>query len=144
MLLKSAFRIISTMKPQTILALGALSAFLAVGFGAFGAHGLEPILSESQLGTYHTAVDYQFYHALALVAVAAISFQFTNAAALKWVTILFIAGTVLFSGSLYLLVFTSAKYLGIVTPVGGLAFLTGWLLLVWASFTQLTPDDDGN
>lgn len=125
------------MKPQTILAIGALSAFFAVGFGAFGAHGLKTVLTEAQLGTYNTAVEYQFYHALALVLVAAIGFQFPHVKALKWAAALFTAGIVLFSGSLYLLAFSDIKILGAVTPFGGLAFLVGWLALTFAAFRQL-------
>ncbi|MDF1644829.1 MAG: DUF423 domain-containing protein [Pseudomonadales bacterium] len=125
------------MKPQTILFVGAIFVFIAVGLGAFGAHGLKTILTEAQLSTYQTAVEYQFYHALALLLVAIISFQFPAATALKWVGILFITGIVLFSGSLYLLVFTATKILGAVTPLGGLAFLAGWLLLSFVALKQL-------
>lgn len=125
------------MKSQTILAIGALSAFMAVALGAFGAHGLKTILTEAQLGTYQTAVEYQFYHALALLLVAAISFQFPAATALKWAGILFMTGIILFSGSLYLLVFTDIKILGAITPLGGLAFLAGWLFLTFAALKQL-------
>ena len=125
------------MKPQTILALGALSAFAAVGLGAFGAHGLKSILTVSQLGTYQTAVEYQFYHALALVMVAAIGFQFPLATGLKWTAVLFVTGIILFSGSLYLLVFTNIKILGAVTPLGGLAFLAGWSCLTFSAIKQL-------
>jgi uncharacterized membrane protein YgdD (TMEM256/DUF423 family) len=125
------------MKPQTILFVGAISAFIAVGLGAFGAHGLKTILTEAQLITYQTAVEYQFYHAIALLLVAVISFQFPAATTLTWVSILFITGIVLFSGSLYLLVFTGTKILGAITPLGGLAFLVGWLLLSFAALKQL-------
>ncbi|MBL4584799.1 MAG: DUF423 domain-containing protein [Pseudomonadales bacterium] len=125
------------MKPQTILAAGAVFAFIAVGLGAFGAHGLKTVLSVAQLGTYQTAVEYQFYHALALLLVAGIGFQFPQASGLKWAAVLFVAGTVLFSGSLYALVFTGIKILGAVTPLGGLCFLAGWLVLAFAALKQL-------
>lgn len=125
------------MKPQTILAIGALSAFVAVGLGAFGAHGLQTMVTEAQLGTYRTAVEYQFYHALALVLVAIVNFQFPHASALKWAGLLFLAGMVLFSGSLYLLIFSGAKIFAVLTPLGGLSFLAGWLSLTYAALKQL-------
>ena len=125
------------MKPQTILAIGAFTAFTAVGLGAFGAHGLKTILTLAQLGTYQTAVEYQFYHALALLIVASIGFQYPRAKGLKWAAVLFLIGIVLFSGSLYLLVFTQIKILGAVTPLGGLAFLAGWLCLTFSALKQL-------
>ena len=112
---------------------GALSAFGAVAAGAFGAHALKTRLSTELLAVFETAARYQMYHALALIAVAwAMSRWATpQLRAAGW---LFLAGTILFSGSLYLLALTGARGLGAVTPFGGLCFLAGWLLLavgVW-------------
>jgi uncharacterized membrane protein YgdD (TMEM256/DUF423 family) len=106
---------------------GALSGFLAVAAGAFGAHALRPKLSPEQLNVFETAARYQMYHALALLVVA-------WAAGHRPVQVsgwLFIAGTVLFCGSLYALALTGIRWLGAITPVGGVAFLLGWLFLAW-------------
>ena len=109
---------------------GALSAFIAVGAGAFGAHGLKHRLSPDMLAVFDIAVRYQMSHALALLAVAWAVTRWpgtpVNASGM-----LFIAGTLIFSGSLYILSMTGIKWLGAITPIGGLAFLAGWLCLVW-------------
>lgn len=107
---------------------GAISGFLAVAAGAFGAHALRAQLAPGQLLTFETAARYQMYHALALLAVAWASTRWPGlpVRAAGW---LFIGGTVLFSGSLYILALTGARWLGAVTPLGGLLFLAGWLSL---------------
>lgn len=107
---------------------GALSAFVAVAAGAFGAHALRARLSPDLLAVFETGVRYQMYHALALFAVAWASNHWpgTPTRAAGW---LFIAGTVLFSGSLYLLSLTGSRWLGAITPLGGLTFLCGWAAL---------------
>jgi uncharacterized membrane protein YgdD (TMEM256/DUF423 family) len=113
-------------------ALGAASALVAVAAGAFGAHGLKARLSPEMLAVFETGARYQMYHALALVAAAWASARWPGAAA-TWAGGLFVAGTVLFSGSLYALAITGVRWLGAVTPVGGVAFLAGWAALAWAA-----------
>lgn len=110
--------------------LGAISAFVAVGLGAFAAHGLRGRLSAEMLNVFETGVRYQMYHALALLAVAWATTRGSAApvVAAGW---LFCAGTVIFSGSLYALSVTGQRWLGAITPLGGLAFLAGWLALAW-------------
>ncbi|MXY88987.1 MAG: DUF423 domain-containing protein [Gammaproteobacteria bacterium] len=112
-----------------LLLLAAINGFLAVALGAFGAHGLSARLTADLMATYQTAVQYHFYHALALFGVALLSSQFPAAALPRASGYLFLAGIVLFSGSLYLLALTGARWLGAVAPVGGLGFLAGWLCL---------------
>ncbi len=110
---------------RTFLALGAALAFVAVAAGAFGAHGLREKLTPEMLSVYEIAVRYQMYHALALFAVALFSSRFpgTLIHLAGW---MFVAGIAVFSGSLYLLALTGARWLGVITPLGGLAFLVGW------------------
>ena len=110
--------------------LGAASAFIAVALGAFAAHGLKARLGADLLAAFETGVRYQMFHALALLAVAWACTRWPGAlvTASGW---LFVAGTVLFSGSLYALALSGMRGLGIVTPFGGLAFLAGWLCLAW-------------
>jgi len=114
---------------RLFLALAAASGFLAVGAGAFGAHGLRTRLGPELLAVFEVAARYQMVHALALfgVAWAASRWPGRMVRASGW---FFVAGTVLFSGSLYLLCLTGARWLGAVTPLGGLAFLAGWACLV--------------
>jgi len=117
---------------QLFLTSGSIFAFLAVTAGAFGAHFLKQRLSIESLAVYETAVRYQMYHALALILVAYGMHTFSSPWLLAsgW---FFIAGTLLFSGSLYLLVFSNTKAWGMLTPVGGLFFLLGWLAFCVAS-----------
>jgi uncharacterized membrane protein YgdD (TMEM256/DUF423 family) len=117
---------------RTFLALGALSAGLAVVAGAFGAHGLRGRLSPDMMAVFETAARYHMYHALALLAVAVVAGRLTGRGALLagW---LFVAGTLLFSGSLYLLALGGPRWLGAVTPLGGLCFIVGWLALAWSA-----------
>lgn len=118
---------------RVFFALGCVSGFLAVGLGAFGAHALKARLSPELLATFEVGVRYQMYHALALLAVgwAATRWPGTAVNASGW---LFVAGTVIFSGSLYALSLTGLRWLGAITPIGGAAFLAGWLCLAWASW----------
>src|SRR5512145_1318585 len=111
---------------------GSISAFIAVGAGAFGAHALRARLAPDLLAVFETGSRYQMYHALALfaVAMAAARWPLATVRAAGW---LFIAGTLLFSGSLYALALTGMRSLGSVTPVGGLCFLAGWLALAYAA-----------
>ncbi len=108
--------------------IGAASGFIAVAAGAFGAHALKARLSPEMLAAFETGARYQMFHALALLAVAWVAAQSPSraASASGWC---FIAGTALFSGSLYLLALSGARGFGAITPFGGVLFLAGWLLL---------------
>ncbi len=109
---------------------GSISALIAVVLGAFGAHGLKGRLTTEMLNAFEVGVRYQMYHALALLAVAWALSRWPRAevTAAGW---LFVAGTIIFSGSLYLLSLTGVRWIGAITPIGGVAFLLGWLSLVW-------------
>jgi len=113
--------------------LGCLSAFLAVALGAFGAHALKARLAADMLAVFEVGVRYQMAHALALLAVgwACTRWPGGTVTTSGW---LFVAGTVLFSGSLYVLALTGARWLGAVTPIGGVAWLAAWLCLAWAAW----------
>lgn len=112
---------------------GALSALISVAAGAFGAHALKQRLPADLLAIFETAARYQMYHALALCLVGVLALRSPSGmlAASGW---LFLAGTLLFSGSLYVLALSGVRWLGAVTPLGGLCFMAGWLLLAIAAF----------
>jgi uncharacterized membrane protein YgdD (TMEM256/DUF423 family) len=114
---------------------GAFSGFLAVALGAFAAHGLKARLSPELVATFEVGVRYHVYHALALLGAAWACTRWPGTAALAagW---LFIAGTLVFSGSLYLLALTGARWLGAITPFGGLALLAGWACLAVAAWPR--------
>ncbi len=111
---------------RTFLIVAAISGFLAVVFGAFGSHGLQGNIAERLFSAYKTGVDYQFYHTLALLCVALL-LLWKPLPQLQWAGYFFIAGIVLFSGSLYLMALGGPKWLGPITPVGGVCFMLGWL-----------------
>jgi uncharacterized membrane protein YgdD (TMEM256/DUF423 family) len=111
------------------LFLGAISAMLGVGMGAFGAHGLKAVLSPDMMAVYQTGVTYQMWHALGLIAVAMLRHQNPVSRLLACAGWLLFIGILLFSGSLYLLVLLDLKWLGMVTPFGGLSFMAAWLLI---------------
>jgi uncharacterized membrane protein YgdD (TMEM256/DUF423 family) len=121
---------------RKFLMLGSANAFLAVALGAFGAHVLKERLSSDMLAVFQTGVQYQMYHALALILVAILSKQLPNNLAFGWSGWLFFVGIVLFSGSLYALSLSGVTILGAITPLGGLAFLAGWFKLVWGAYKQ--------
>ena len=116
---------------------GAILGLLGVAIGAFGAHALRTMLEASgRTATFETAVKYQFYHALALVLIGILLNLFnsnpTMVRLLNWSGYSFLGGVLIFSGSLYILCFTGVTWLGAVTPLGGLAMIVGWALLLWA------------
>ncbi len=117
---------------KTYLLIAALNGFLAVALGAFGAHGLKQKLSADMLAVYHTGVQYHFYHTFALFGVALLMLQLPQSAALRWSALLFVVGIAIFSGSLYVLAITGVRWLGAITPLGGVAFLAGWMALAMA------------
>jgi uncharacterized membrane protein YgdD (TMEM256/DUF423 family) len=112
--------------------LGSLAAFLGVGAGAFGAHALKHKLGAEMLGIFEVGVRYQMYHALALLIVAWACgvFSVSLVASAGW---LFVVGTLIFSGSLYILALSGVRAWGAVTPIGGVLLLIGWLLLLLAA-----------
>ena len=116
---------------RLFLLLVALGGFFSVALGAFAAHGLKAILSPGLLQTFQTGVDYQALHSLALLAVGLLLRE-EGASALRLAGWSFASGILVFSGSLYLLALTDARWLGAVTPFGGVAFLLGWAALAWA------------
>jgi uncharacterized membrane protein YgdD (TMEM256/DUF423 family) len=117
---------------KKFIAIGACIGAVAVILGAFGAHALKAILSPEHLITFETGVRYQFYHAFALLLVGILYKEFPNKL-LLWAGNLFITGIILFSGSLYVLTtMPTMKWVGPVTPLGGLCFITGWILLAAA------------
>ena len=111
------------------LFLSACCALTGVGLGAFGAHGLKAVLSPAMLEVYKTGVTYQMWHALGLGLIAILQQQAPAEKGLRWAGWLMFAGIVLFSGSLYLLAVLNQKWLGMITPFGGAAFLAAWLLV---------------
>ena len=122
---------------KLFITIGSLSGMLAVCFGAFGAHALRERLDDYLMGVFETAVQYHFYHALALLAVGVIALNQPQTAMLKSAGWLFLTGTVIFSGSLYILALTGTKWLGAITPLGGLAFIAGWACLAAAGWKLL-------
>lgn len=119
-----------------IVLAGALLGGTAVVLGAFGAHALRGVLSDQQLGWWQTAVQYQLWHALALLAVA--SLRPPRAGAIAG---LLGGGELLFSGSLYLMALTDARWLGAITPLGGGAMILGWLLFAWQAARMPRPPE---
>src|SRR4051812_35436806 len=115
---------------RRFLTIGALSACIAVGAGAFGAHALRDVVPPARLEVWETAARYQMYHALGLLVVAYLAGQ-KSAGPARLSGWLFLAGTILFSGSLYALTLSGVTWLGAITPLGGLAFIPGWLVLAW-------------
>lgn len=114
------------------LLLGAANAALAVLLGAFGAHSLKTHLAADMMAVYQTSLQYHLFHALGLLAVGFASEQMGNSAWLRWSGWLMLAGIVIFSGSLYVLSTTGWKWLGAVTPLGGIAFIAAWVLFAVA------------
>ena len=119
---------------KTFLMIAAISGLLAVAIGAFGAHGLKARISEDLMAVFQTGVQYHFYHTLALLMVGMLMIAYPQVSLLKWSGCLFVAGLLIFSGSLYILALTGVKWLGAITPIGGVAFMAGWLTLALAVY----------
>jgi len=122
------------MSARLALMAGAVAMFMAVALGAFGAHALKARLAPDMTAVWQTAVQYHAWHALALLATGILLAQDPARGLLGTAGWLFVAGIVLFSGSLYLLALTGTRGLGAVTPIGGVAWLAGWAVFAWAVF----------
>jgi uncharacterized membrane protein YgdD (TMEM256/DUF423 family) len=121
--------------PQTakvFLILGGINAAVVVLLGAFGAHGLKARMTAEMLSMYQTGVHYHLFHALGLLAVGLVATQISGSAYLKWSGWSMLAGIILFSGSLYVMSVSGLRWLGIITPFGGVAFIVAWVLFVAA------------
>jgi uncharacterized membrane protein YgdD (TMEM256/DUF423 family) len=114
--------------------LGSLSAFLGVALGAFGAHGLKSRVTPDMLAVWQTGVQYHLVHALGLVLVGILCHLLPETSLVRSAGWFLLSGTVLFSGSLYVMVLSDIRALGMITPLGGVAFLVGWLLLAVAGW----------
>ncbi len=118
------------MTAKTVLIIAGILGALSVGIGAFGAHALQDTLTANgRLDTFETAVKYQFYHTLALLLLGILMLNFDQSY-LNYAAYAFVAGTIIFSGSLYTLSLTNMTWLGAITPIGGLGFILGWVFLV--------------
>ena len=124
---------------KLIIILAGVNGFLAVSIGAFAAHMLRDRLSPELLNTFQTGVQYHMYHALGLFGIGLMMLNFPASNLLRISAYLMMAGIVLFSGSLYLLSITGIRWLGAITPLGGLCFLTAWALIVWFATKQQFP-----
>jgi uncharacterized membrane protein YgdD (TMEM256/DUF423 family) len=124
------------MSPKAAIIIGSMLGFLSVATGAFGAHAWKSFLTETnRLATFETAVQYQMYHALAIILTGILGLILPKTD-FSLVTLLFLLGILIFSGSLYLLCASGIRWLGAITPLGGTAFLAAWLLLAWKLFRQ--------
>lgn len=117
---------------KVFIILGALCTMMSVGTGAFGAHGLENKLSDKYMSVWEKAVNYQMYHGLGLLIIGVIGG--TTSINVNWAGWLIFLGVVFFSGSLYILALTQIRILGAVTPIGGVLFIAGWLMLIISTF----------
>jgi uncharacterized membrane protein YgdD (TMEM256/DUF423 family) len=121
---------------KTFIVTGSISAFLAVLLGAFGAHGLKAKLSTEMFTVYETGFDYHILHSIGLIVVGIISRLIAHSRLILWAGLLLSSGILLFSGSLYVLSVTGIRWLGAITPFGGLCFLAGWLVLGVAALKE--------
>lgn len=124
---------------KLFLIVGAISSMLSVAFGAFGAHLLEGRIEDKYLDTWQTAVQYQMFHSVGLIVIAILmsSSLLGPLTQLSWAGYLMIAGIVIFSGSLYVLSLTGIGILGAITPIGGVAFIVAWIMVVVAAMKAL-------
>ena len=130
---------IMLMTPRFALIAGTVSGMVAVLLGAFGAHGLQNrLIDEGRFETYNLAVEYQFYHAMALL-ITGILMKQNASSMLQYASISFSGGTILFSGSLYLLTVLNLGAFGAITPLGGILFLSGWLFLLMGVIQKERP-----
>ncbi|KAB7707517.1 DUF423 domain-containing protein [Bacillus aerolatus] len=118
---------------KLFIILGAINAFLSVALGAFGAHGLEGKVEPKYLEIWKTGVHYQMFHAAGMILIGILIGQVQESSLLNWSGWMMLIGTIVFSGSLYALTLSGVKILGAITPIGGVAFLAGWVLLVLAA-----------
>jgi uncharacterized membrane protein YgdD (TMEM256/DUF423 family) len=116
---------------------GSINAFLAVGLGAFGAHILKSKLSLEMMEVYQTGIHYHIFHSLGLILIGIITHWISQSPLINWSGGFILVGIIIFSGSLYVLSVTGIRTLGAITPIGGVAFLVGWLLLAYASLKNL-------
>ena len=124
---------------KLVIMLAGINGFLAVSLGAFAAHALRDRLSPELLNTFQTGVQYHMYHALALCGIGLMMINFPASSILRISAYLMLAGLVFFSGSLYLLSITGIRWLGAITPIGGVFFLVAWALIVWFAAKQQFP-----
>lgn len=115
---------------KTLLIMGSVLAGLAVVAGAFGTHGLKSKITPEDIAVFETAVKYQMYHALALLIIGLMGFNFSPIV-IKWPAILMSVGVLIFSGSLYAIVLGGIRWMGAVTPLGGILLIVSWLLLAY-------------
>ncbi|QDQ26568.1 DUF423 domain-containing protein [Chitinimonas arctica] len=120
---------------QASLFIAAIGGFTGVALGAFGAHGLKNSLAPAQLAVFQTGVQYQLLHSLALLGLAVLLRQH-DSSLFRWTGRCFVVGTVLFSGSLYLLALSGIRPLGMITPLGGVALLAGWFCLALGAWRE--------
>ncbi len=126
------------LSPKKYIAIASFSGGLFVALSAFAAHSLKGVLAEHMLAIFDTAAEYQIYHSLALLMTALLSLYFSENKLLTWGARFFVAGIVLFSGSLYTLALTGITWLGAITPIGGVCLILGWLML--AVFALKSPE----
>jgi uncharacterized membrane protein YgdD (TMEM256/DUF423 family) len=119
---------------RTFFLIASLLGSLSVALGAFGAHALRDRIEASMLANYQTGVSYMFYHTLALFIVVLALTRWPGSSQAVWAGWLFVIGILFFSGSLFLMAFTGMRWLGAITPIGGVAFIAGWLLLAWTAW----------
>jgi uncharacterized membrane protein YgdD (TMEM256/DUF423 family) len=122
---------------KIFLIIGSINMLLAVGLGAFGAHGLQGKLTERMIEIYQTGVQYHMIHAIGILIIAIAAERLGNPAMLSWAGWTMFLGIIFFSGSLYVLSISGVKILGAITPIGGLFFMVGWLLLALAAFKSI-------
>lgn len=115
---------------KIFIIIGAINAMMSVGLGAFGAHALEGKIEPRYLDVWQTAVSYQMFHSLGIIAIGIISGNVPASALLTWSGWIMTVGIIIFSGSLYILSTSGIKILGAITPIGGVAFIVSWLLLI--------------
>jgi uncharacterized membrane protein YgdD (TMEM256/DUF423 family) len=121
---------------RTYTMLGGIYLFISVALGAFGAHALKAHISEEMLAIWQTGVHYHMIHGLGLLLIGLLGERLAKQNMVRWSGRLLSAGIIIFSGSLYLLALTDVKILGAITPIGGVCFLAGWALLVFAAMKQ--------
>ena len=124
------------MNARLCVIVSAIALAAAVALGAFGAHAMKTRLAPESFAAYQTAVQYHFWHALGLLAVGILMTQWATAQGLAWAAWLLIAGLIFFSGSLYLLALTGARWLGALTPIGGAAFIAAWVVIAWVALRR--------